>query len=52
MQGEVFNFPLSDISGRGCKTVKKGDESYSESINIPKMKWTETPAVISKGKRK
>ncbi|RMX47141.1 hypothetical protein pdam_00016212 [Pocillopora damicornis] len=41
----------ADISGRGCKTVKKGDESYSESINIPKMKWTETPAVISKGKR-
>ncbi|XP_022788258.1 collagen alpha-1(I) chain-like [Stylophora pistillata] len=36
---------------RGCKTVRKGDESYSESITIPKMKWTETPAIVSKGKR-
>ena len=38
--------------GRGCETRNEGDESFSETITIPKMKWTETPSVIPKGKRK
>ena len=31
-------------------TVKQGDQSFSKKINIPEMKWIETPSFVTKGK--
>ncbi|XP_078383070.1 uncharacterized protein LOC144665665 [Oculina patagonica] len=36
--------------GRGCVTVKEGDQTFSKKINIPEKKWIETPSVVTKAK--